>query len=106
MLQAHKRLKRPKVKRLFLKKKIRKINKTQKVTRNVIPPMRIKVLKRTKSWIKVQNLRKRKKLRNLKKVLMIKVKIQNKNKKKKHLRKSLKMNKKQITIRTKSKLLN
>jgi hypothetical protein len=52
MLQAHKRLKRPKVKRLFLKEKIRKINKTQKVTRNVIPPMRIKVLKRTKSWIK------------------------------------------------------
>jgi len=104
MLQAHKRLKRPKVKRLFLKEKIRKINKTQKVTRNVIPPMRIKVLKRTKSWIKAQNLRKRKKLRNLKKVLMIKVKIQ--NKRKKHLRKSLKMNKKQITIRTKSKLSN
>lgn len=104
MLQAHKRLKRPQVKRLFLKEKIRKINKTQKVTRNVIPPMRIKVLKRTKSWIKAQNLRKRKKLRNLKKVLMIKVKIQNKIKK--HLRKSLKMNKKQITIRTKSKLSN
>ena len=49
MLQARKRLRRAKVKRLLLREKIRKISKTQKVRRNVIPPMRIKVLKRTKS---------------------------------------------------------
>ena len=101
MLQAHKRLKRPKVNRFLLREKISKISKTQKVRRKVIPPMIMKMLKMTKSWIKAQNLRKRKKLRNLKKVLRKKVKIQ--SKKKKHLRKSLKMNKNQISIRTKSK---